>query len=275
MKKLALLLTALGLVSAAAYAEAPALRVTSVGQYIELDNTYGDGALNTVIFANEVGLAYEDWTVGLTARKNWAVDKDDNVTSDNHRLQMDIWNKINDNYKLGMRWRAQENYDRLYLRGAYNFGLVSGSADVWYEFKNAGNDDDNTEMELIPVRLNYGPFGLAYFYNQKDGTGSGDAQDVREHQIRAYANYKFGQLSTYAEYRITLGQEKQGYDYYEAGDYHKLEVGASYPLTENLSVRGYYAYEYGDTADDYKVNKKADEGNKRYGEYCLGWTYTF
>ena len=266
MKKLALLLTALGLVSAAAYAEAPALRVTSVGQYIELDNTYGDDALNTVHFANEVGLAYEDWTVGLLARKAWKIDKDDNVTSDNHRLQMDVWKKINDNYKLGMRWRAQENYDRLYLRGAYNFGLVSGSADVWYEFKNAGNDDDNTEMELIPVRLNYGPFGLAYFYNQKDGTGSGDAQDVRENQIRAYANYKFGQLSTYAEYRITLGKEEGSTDTYDAGDYQKLEVGASYPLTENLSVRGYYAYEYGDKKDDSKV---------RYGEYCLGWTYTF
>ena len=242
------------------------MRVTSVGQYIELDNTYGDDALNTVHFANEVGLAYEDWTVGLLARKAWKIDKDDNVTSDNHRLQMDVWKKINDNYKLGMRWRAQENYDRLYLRGAYNFGLVSGSADVWYEFKNAGNDDDNTEMELIPVRLNYGPFGLAYFYNQKDGTGSGDAQDVRENQIRAYANYKFGQLSTYAEYRITLGKEEGSTDTYDAGDYQKLEVGASYPLTENLSVRGYYAYEYGDKKDDSKV---------RYGEYCLGWTYTF
>ena len=274
MKIIPLLLAALGVVSAAAYAEAPALKVTSVGQYIELDNTYGDDALNAVHFANEVGLAYEDWTVGLLARKAWKIDKDDNVTSDNHRLQMDVWKKINDNYKLGMRWRAQKDYDRLYLRGAYNFGLVSGSADVWYQFNNTAKADDNTEMELIPIRLNYGPFGIAYFYNQKDGTGEGNVSDAKEHQLRLYANYKFGQLSTYAEYRYSFGREEAGIDKYESGDFQKLEVGASYPLTENLTIKGYYAYEYGDLSDEYKA-KEGDKPNYRYGEYCLGWTYKF
>lgn len=266
MKKLALLLAAVGMVSAVAYA-APELKVTSVGQYIEIDNEYGKDKY-TVHFANEVGLAYEDWTFGLLARKAWDVNKDeDSVHSSNHRLQFDAWRAF-DGYKLGMRWRAQKDFDRLYLRGAYSQGMFSGWADVWYQFNNV-NADDNYEMEIMPIAVTYGPFKIGYFFNNKDFLGDSNNREETEHQIRAYVNYKFENLATYAEFRYSLGREEKSVDVYDAGDYMKLEVGASYPVTENLTVKGYYAYEYGDKT------KEAGEGKKRYGETCLGWTYTF
>lgn len=306
MKKLALLLGALSLVSSVAYAKevvpaveevvvveeaapvaAPALRVTSFGQSIEVDNNAGkaDGDIGNVMLGHKVGLAYgDDWTFSVFARKGWEMDTDDGAHSDGHRIELDAWRAF-DNYSLGLRWRQEASKDRYYLRGKYSYGMLSGSADVWYEAVNAdkNGEQDNYEMELIPFVLNYGPFGVGYFFNYKEGvgnTGKTEFDHYIEHQIRAYANFALTEkLSTYAEYRITLGAENEQYgkkyDLYDAGDYHKLEVGASYALTENLSVNGYYAYELGDITDEAKDLKKDDVKDKRYGEFCIGWTYTF
>ncbi len=306
MKKLALLLGALSLVSSVAYAKevvpaveevvvveevapvaAPALRVTSFGQSIEVDNNAGsdNGDIGNVMLGHKVGLAYgDDWTFSVFARKGWDMDTDDGVHSNGHRIEIDAWRAF-DNYDLGFRWRQEADKDRYYLRGKYSYGMLSGSADVWYASVNSkpNGEQDNYEMELIPVRLNYGPFGIGYFFNYKEGVGStndkaGDFDHYMEHQIRAYANFALTEkLSTYAEYRITLGAENEQYgkkyDLYDAGDYHKLEVGASYALTENLSVNGYYAYELGDITDEAK--KLEEDKDKRYGEFCIGWTYSF
>lgn len=306
MKKLVLLLGALSLVSSVAYAKevvpaveevvvveevapvaAPALRVTSFGQSIEVDNNAGsdNGDIGNVMLGHKVGLAYgDDWTFSVFARKGWDMDTDDGVHSNGHRIEIDAWRAF-DNYDLGFRWRQEADKDRYYLRGKYSYGMLSGSADVWYASVNSkpNGEQDNYEMELIPVRLNYGPFGIGYFFNYKEGVGStndkaGDFDHYMEHQIRAYANFALTEkLSTYAEYRITLGAENEQYgkkyDLYDAGDYHKLEVGASYALTENLSVNGYYAYELGDITDEAK--KLEEDKDKRYGEFCIGWTYSF
>ena len=302
MKKLALLLGALSLVSSVAYAKevvpaveevvvveeaapvvaAPALRVTNFGQFIEVDNTAGGEDIGEgVWFGNKLGLAYgDDWAFGITAAKIWSMDTDAGIHSADHRLEMDAWRHF-DNYSLGLRYRGQSEFDRYYLRGTYNYGMLSGSADVWYHAANktVNGEQDNYEMELIPVKLTYGPFGIGYFFNYKEGVGNTEKADFdhyMEHQIRAYANFALtDKLSTYAEYRITLDTEKEKntkYDLYDAGDYHKIEVGAAYALTESLSVNGYYAYEFGDITDE---AKKAGEKDKRYGEFCIGWNYAF
>ena len=194
---------------------------------------------------------------------------------------MDAWRNF-DNYALGLRYRGEEDFDRYYLRGTYNYGMLSGSADVWYHAKNAGDQQDNIEMELIPVRLNYGPFGIGYFFNYRDAVGSTDSDkefdNFMDHQIRAYANFTLTEkLSGYAEYRLGLGKEVEEkgheYDLYDAGDYHKLEVGLNYALTEALSVYGYYAYELYDRTDDAK--KYDDDKDYRYGEFAIGWDYKF
>ena len=295
MKKLALLLGALSLVSSVAYAKevvpaveevvvveetapvaAPALRVTSFGQSIEVDNNAGsdNGDIGNVMLGHKVGLAYgDDWTFSVFARKGWEMDTDDGAHSDGHRIELDAWRAF-DNYSLGLRWRQEASKDRYYLRGKYSYGMLSGSADVWYEAVNADKDgqQDNYEMELIPVKLTYGPFGIGYFFDYKKGVGDiddkKDLDDATEHQIRLYANFDLTEkLSTYAEYRVTLGREENGEDVFDAGDYQKIEVGAAYALTENLTLSTYYAYEFADTDED--------EHYQRYGEFWAGWNYSF
>ena len=62
MKRLALLLAAMGVISVGAMAEAPALKVTNIGQSIEIDNTSGGEDIGeTVYFFNTLGLSYGDW----------------------------------------------------------------------------------------------------------------------------------------------------------------------------------------------------------------------
>ena len=93
MKRIPLLLAALGVVSAAAYA-APELTVTNFGQSIETENvsnrTYD---IDDLWLWNTVGLKYDDWSLSLTAGKtmgsNYDHDKD-NEKYDNHRLQFDV-----------------------------------------------------------------------------------------------------------------------------------------------------------------------------------------
>ena len=131
MKKLALLLGALSLVSSVAYAKevvpaveevvvveeaapvaaAPALTVTYVGQSLEVDNDSGSSADigEAVHFGNSVGLAYGDWTFDLFARKTWSMDTDDGIHSSGHRLQLDAWKQVNDNLAFGLRYRGQKN----------------------------------------------------------------------------------------------------------------------------------------------------------------------
>ena len=85
MKKLALLLAALGVVSAAAYA-APELTVTNFGQSIETENvSNGDYDIDDLWLWNTVGLKYGDWSFGLTAGKQWAVDFDDHKRKSKRR----------------------------------------------------------------------------------------------------------------------------------------------------------------------------------------------
>ena len=121
MKRLALLLAAMGIVSVGAMAEAPTLKVTSIGQEIEIENENGNQTFNDVWLWNNVNLEYGDWQFGLTAGKQWSVDFDgDGAHSDNGRLQMDVWKKVTPDLKLGTRLRLQDDYDRYYARWDYN-----------------------------------------------------------------------------------------------------------------------------------------------------------
>lgn len=70
MKKLALLLAALGVMSATTFAAESALRITNVGQEVEIENTSGGQDIGeSVYFGTSVGLAYKDWTFGVIGAK--------------------------------------------------------------------------------------------------------------------------------------------------------------------------------------------------------------
>ena len=58
MKRLALLLAAMGIVSVGAMAEAPTLKVTSIGQEIEIENENGNQTFDDVWLWTNVNLEY-------------------------------------------------------------------------------------------------------------------------------------------------------------------------------------------------------------------------
>ncbi len=298
MKKLALLLTALGLVSAAAYA-APELTVTHVGQEIEIENVDHNGTdLDDVWLWNNVGLAYGDWTFGLTAGKEWDVNFEDHdktdkgVKSGASRLQIDVWNKVTDDLKLGFRYRGQNNYDRFYARWDYNHGMFWSSGDVWYESKNGAYGTDWVKSEFFPLGLKYGAFKVGYFVNYEKMmggadvvNGKGDKTEYFEHQIRAYATlYKGEKLTLTTEGRFTISAEN---DYEGSGketDYGRhyddfgrirLYLGADYKVTENLNVYGKYGYEFREWELEDNNTSKDDYTENAYQNFVVGWKYTF
>ena len=289
MKKLALLLTALGLVSAAAYA-APELTVTSVGQEVEIEHTLGSDDTTAWLY-NNVGLAYGDWTFGLQGAKQWKYsDKNDDISSNNSQLQFDAWRKINDNLKLGFRYRGRNDFDRFQARYDFNYGMLWSAGDFWYQFNN-NNAEDNVEMEWFPIGLKYGAFKVGYFINYGEWNNPvADAKDDKgniltekesfiEHQIRAYADlYKTDKLTVSTELRVTLQKEQDmvdGKEYKAWDDFgrNRLYLGASYNVTENLNVYGKYAYELGDEIT--KDGKAEDKHTKDYEALIFGWSYRF
>ena len=303
MKKLALLFGALSLVSSVAYAKEvvpaveevvvveevapvavePAFRVTSVGQYVEVDNTSGKSDIGEeVYFGNTVNFAYGDnWTFNLTAHKTWNMDTDNGVEGKDHRLQLDAWRNY-ENFSLGLRYRGQETYDRYYLRGKYSYGMFSGWADVAYQSNNSSTTDteDNIYSEGMPVAVTVGPVTVGYYYeydrhiNALPATSQG-YEGTLSHQARVmFPLYAGEKLSLGAEYRYQFAQDK---DYgvsdatYQEKTGHVAIINAAYKVTENVTLDGYYRYDF----NEYDGHNEADAHDNYYGEFYAGWTYSF
>lgn len=309
MKKLALLLGALSLVSSVAYAKevvpaveevvvveevkpveaAPALRVTSIGQYIEIDNTSGQQSLTTkgadigedVHFGNYVNLAYgDDWTFGLMARKTWSMDTDDGIHSKNHRIDLDAWRNY-EHFSVGTRWRSESDMDRLYGRVKYNYGMFDGWVDVAYQFNNTKDSDDLWYSEGEPIALTYGPVRFAYYYETYYSVGNvpaGEEEYDIAHQLRVSAPiYQGEKLSLGLEYRWQFAYDEEYKDHapidgwQECGKHIGI-LSAAYKVTENLTVDGYYRYDF----QSYEGKDGAsDNHDDYYGEFYAGWTYRF
>ena len=312
MKKLALLLGALSLVSSVAYAKevvpaveevvvveeaapvaaAPALRVTSVGQFIEVDNNSGSSNIGEdVFFGNTVGLAYgDDWTFGLMASKIWDVDTD-GVHSKNHRIELDAWRHF-DNFSVGARWRQESGKDRYLARAKYNYGMFSGWVDAGYEAQNEGDAghtwDDNWYSEGMPVAVTVGPVTVGYYYEYLNYVGADNASENKvetdlRHQVRAmFPIYNGEKLTLSGEYRYQFAQDVEQYDkYYGAKVEEKWQektahiaiLNASYAVTDALTVSGYYRYDF----NEYDAHGKGveDKADNYYGEFSIGWNYAF
>ncbi len=318
MKKLALLLGALSLVSSVAYAkevvpaveevvvveevkavEAPTLRVTSFGQGLEFDNTSGNKAdiAEGMHFSNSVGLAYgDDWTFGLMARKTWKVDTDDHINSTGgFRIDMDAWRKF-DNYSLGARWRQEKDKDRFYLRGKYAYGMFSGNMDVAYQSNNTESTaastaaNDGWYFEGTPVAVTVGPVTAGYYVKSENIVAVGDNHGVDywfRHQLRlSMPIYSGEKLNVGVQYGWEFANnlelaDNNTYSYKHDADSHILWLNASYKVTENLTIDGYYEYDMfkweleGDKNGKGVGDQTDKDSNKYYGEFYIGWTYTF
>lgn len=315
MKKTLLLLGALSLISSAAYAKEvlpaveeqpivveevvkaqPMLRVTDVGQYLEIDNTSGGEDIGQEVhFANYVGLAYgDDWTFGFMARKAWSMDTDDGIHSGDHRLDLDVWKHFNDNFSLGFRFRNQDDFDRYYLRTKYSYGMLSGWIDVAYQSNNGNDEVDHEDAwygEAIPLQINYGPAYLGY-YIEADTWGVDTVKNLNvekagfEHwyrqQLRLGTNlYNGERLTVGVEYRWQFDTDveydtkymAQGETYAKDDERHIVVLSADYNVTENFSVGGYYQYEW--RSYDRSGDHVEDKADNYYGEFQIGWNYKF
>lgn len=288
MKRLALLLAAMGIVSVGAMAETPKLEVTNVGQEIEIENTNGGVDYDEVNFFQNVGLKYGDWTFGLQAGKQWSVDfSGDSTHSSNHRLQLDAWKKVNDNLKLGARYRGTKTYDRYYARWDYSNGMFYTAGDVWYEATNetAGGAPDWVKTEIFPVGLKYGDFKVAYFLNYNFTVGNmadGANDEYIEHQIRAYWDfYKTEKLTLSFEGRFTLAAdngykgEEPGYRHYDNFGRTRTYLGANYKVNESLNVYAKYGYEWRDYKYENNWSRDKEHGGENYQDIIVGWNYKF
>ena len=279
-------------------AAAPMLRVTNVGQYVEFDNTSGGEDIGeSVHFANFVGLAYgDDWTFNFMARKTWSMDTDDGIHSKDHRLDLDAWRNFGDNFSLGFRFRNQDDFDRYYLRTKYSYGMFSGWIDAAYQSNNGADDhEDAYYVEAMPVVLTYGPAYIGYYFeadtiavntkaHAEDKFGKDTSDSGFEHwwrqQLRVgttlYSGEKLNvgleyrwQFDTDAEYDMKYRND--GYDVIDTN--HIFVLSAGYNVTENFNINGYYQYELRDWERE-GDNKSAKDDNY-YGEFCIGWNYTF
>ena len=293
MKINPLLLAALGVVSAVAYA-APELTVTNFGQSIESENVSGGNDVDDLWLWNTVGLKYDDWTFGLTAGKQWAVDFDDHdggytkgVKSDDSRLQFDVAKPITENFTLRGRYRGQETYDRFQLGYKYTFGMFTSEGDVFYDFADPNGKDapDTFHAELFPIAVTFGPVKLAYYFEYVEDLGeraNGEREDYYDHQLRAYATlYKGEKLTLSTEGRFTIVSDESHadedgkvakYNHYDDFGKNRLYLKANYAVSENLDVFGSYGYEI----RKYKgENGAKDDDNKYWSNVVVGYNYKF
>ena len=301
MRKTALLLATLGIISGVAYAEQPELKVKSVGQYIEADNTSGNENIGEKLhFANKVALTYgDDWSFGLMARKAWKADTDDGIHSKGHRIDLDAWKKVNDNLSVGARWRQEQKYDRYYLRTKYSYGMLSGDIDLAYQSNNGSSDDDGYYIETTPVAVTLGPVTLGYYFKTESNITTGDGSNEKagidhwyRHQLRAgMPVYQGEKLDVSVQYAWefandieTNGNNANTYTLKHDNNSHVLWLNASYKVTENLTIAGYYEYDMFKWEKEGNGDKYVDNGgnstgskdsDKYYGEFQIGWTYKF
>lgn len=283
MKKLALLLAALGVMSATTFAAESALRITNVGQEVEIENNSGKSNIGeSVYFGTSVGLAYKDWTFGVIGAKLWNVDTDD-TDSVTGRVVLDAW-KNYDNYKLGFRFRSQKDYDRYYGRVAWNHNMLWGSADIWYESKSGTGSNDTWRGEIFPIGIQYNGIKLGWFVDAEITTGSvkkGEREENFEHQLRFYAPlYKGEKLTLTTQIRHTLtvddkynGEAKEDASRYKDFGRTRVYLESDYKVNDALNVYLKYGYEFREK--EYVKSGKSDENANYFGDLIFGWNYKF
>lgn len=241
-------------------------------------------------FFQNVGLKYGDWTFGLQAGKQYSLDYDGDMNSQNSRLQLDVWKKVTPDLKLGARYRGYKEKDRWYARWDYakSDSMFYAWGDVWYEATqndDAGGKYDWVKAEVFPIGIKYDNFKVGYFLNYEFAVGSlsdGEQDEYIEHQIRAYWDfYKTEKLTLSTEARLGLfaDNEYKGKEpkYRYIDDFGRLRVylKANYKVSESLDVYGSYAYGWRNYQYENKDSRAEYHSGENYQDITLGWNYKF
>ena len=272
----------------------------------------GDGQENigdAIHLKNKVGLALGDkWTFDLMARKTWQASTDDvnvydkfgeptgekwdGMKSNGHRIDLQATRHF-ENFSVGLKWRGEQDADKFYLPVSYKYGMFSGFVTPGYAFYDNGQDAFYLEAE--PVQLSYGPFQLAYYFEGEQFTGDGarteyepglfaDRDHWYVHQARLRATlFSNDTFTVGAEYRYQFASDDvykdrevgyEGKEFVFENNRHIAILNASYNVTENLTLAGYYQYEFNKYDNRYD-GEKIETADDYFGEFGLGWTYNF
>ncbi len=270
----------------------PLFKSVTIGQSLEIDNTSGGKNIGEeVIFMNTVDLSTENWDFMAGAGKLFSSDTHSSngglYDRGSSRLELQAIRNF-DNWFLGAKVRSDSDYDRWYLRTGYDYGMFSGWMDAQY-YSMSGDDQDYMRVEVMPLNVSFGPIKVGYFLDYKDYRGDGERNDTGllrrsyDHQLRAYAPlYADDKLSLNLEYRLGLHNSAKykdkaegiGYKAYKDFEYNSLTLHANYALTQAFDIYGYYRYDI--NKFEGKDGKITDADDQRYyGEFQIGWSYTF
>ena len=135
------------------------------------------------------------------------------------------------------------------------------------------------------VQVADAPVQLAYYFEGEKFTGEALADEKYQdhwyvHQARLRGTlYSNDVFSVGAEYRYQFASEDvtelNGKEMKLENNRHIAILNASYNLTENLTLAGYYQYEFNKYDDVDFDGKEASRVDDYYGEFGLGWTYNF
>ena len=270
----------------------PLFKSVTVGQSLEIDNTSGGKNIGEdVIFMNTVDLDTENWDFTIGAGKVFSSDTHSSngglYDRGSSRLELQAIRNF-DNWFLGAKVRSQSEYDRWYLRTGYDYDMFSGWMDAQY-FSMSEGKEDYIQVEVMPLNIKFGPIKAGYYLNYKDYRGDGQKDTTGllrrsyDHQLRAYAPlYNGDKLDLSLEYRLGLHNSANykdktagvGYKAYKDFEYNALILNASYNFTEAFDVYGYYRYDINRfEGKDGKITNADDQ--RYYGEFQIGWSYTF
>ena len=236
------------------------------------------------------------------ARKAWKTDTDDGIHSTGHRIDLDAWKKMGDNFSIGARWRQEKSYDRYYLRTKYSYGMFSGDFDIAYQSNNSeagrkSGDRDGYYFEGTPVSVKLGPATVGYYFKTEtpiaagsDFNGAGIDHWYR-HQLRVgMPVYQGEKLNIGVQYgwefandiEVSGDETNDKFTLKHDNNSHILWLTASYQATENLTFTGSYEYdmfnwekEGNGTQYAKSSSKSSKDSDKYYGELQIGWTYKF
>nr|WP_307774387.1 hypothetical protein [uncultured Cetobacterium sp.] len=271
------------------YVENKLFTGVSIGQSLEIDNTSGGKNIGEdVIFMNEVGLSTQNWDYTVGAGNVFSSDTDDLYKDGTARMELQAIRNFENGF-AGLKWRAQDEYNRFYLRTGYDYGMFSGWMDAQYwAFNTSADQQDKMELEIMPANITVGPVTLGYYLDYIKYSGDGNIQsngaiqeDSFDHQLRAYLPvYENEKLALGLEYRLGLHnsakyKQDAAHRVYKDFEYNSLTLNANYAVTPAFNVFGYYRYDINNFESKGTGHATNLDDGKYYGEFQVGWNYTF
>ena len=160
-----------------------------------------------------------------------------------------------------------------------------------YDAVNDTDADDGYYVEAEPVKVTVGPVTLGYWFKTENDIMKGDESAIEHwyrHQLRASMPiYQGEKLNVGVQYgwefanNLELADSSKTYAYKHDNGTHALWLNASYKVNENLTIDGYYEYDMykweveGNKDGDQVDGLDSKDSSKYYGEFYIGWTYTF